>query len=106
MRTFRFVSALILIFMFLSQISFADQKYRGSDPPSIQTLQTIVSTRISKDAQILGLHKERDGAYLIITNVDPKQFGGPYSLLRLESNEWVIRNPALGLGGIYELVSQ
>ena len=88
------------------QIVFAGEIYKGKEPPSIQYLQVIVSSRITDKAKIIGLHKERDGEYLVITNVDYNNYGGPYRLLRLETNEWVIHNQSSGLGGTFELVGK
>ena len=39
------------------------------------------------------------GAYLIITDRSSNSWGGPYELLRLESNEWVMARPGTIYGG-------
>jgi len=77
-------------------IGLAGESYKGKEPPSLQIIQKIVPARISGKAEVIGIHKERDGAYLVITDSSRNAYGGPYQLLRLQSNEWVIFNQFCG----------
>jgi hypothetical protein len=43
-----------------------------------------------KGIKNIELHKEREGAYLVITGSDANSWGGPYHLLRLESKQWIM----------------
>jgi hypothetical protein len=61
----------------------------GNAPPSIDVLQKNLPQDRSQ-IHIVGLHKIRDGAYMVITDTPSSNYGGPYQLLRLESGEWMM----------------
>jgi hypothetical protein len=70
--------------------------YNGQNAPSLEIIQENVlrhGGETVKDIKVVGLHKEREGAYLVITDRNSNAWGGPYSLLRLESNDWVMNKP-------------
>jgi hypothetical protein len=62
---------------------------QGSAPPSIEVLQKNLPQDRSQ-IHIVGLHKIREGAYMVITDTPSSNYGGPYQLLRLESGEWMM----------------
>ena len=62
----------------------------AADTPDLVKVQQAVAKKLPK-VHVLGLHKERDGAYLVITDTNADNFGGPYSLLKLESGQWAIQ---------------
>lgn len=70
--------------------------YNGKNPPSLEIIQKYVlgyGGEAVKGIEVVGLHKEREGAYLVITDRNSNSWGGPYTLLRLESNDWVMNKP-------------
>ena len=74
----------------------AAEKYRGKQPPPMETIianfQQYI-TPVFAELKVMGLHKKREGAYLVITNFECGAGTGPFMLLRLESNEWVMQRP-------------
>jgi len=62
----------------------------AADTPNLANVQQAVAKKLPK-VRVLGLHKQGDGAYLVITNTNADQSGGPYSLLKLESGQWAIQ---------------
>ena len=76
--------------------ALASIHYNGKNPPPLEIMQKYV-LRYGGDTvqgiKVVGLHKERDGAYLVITDRHSNNWGGPYTLLRLESNDWVMNRP-------------
>ena len=72
----------------------------SANPPSIEVIQGFVSKKISQGwngrvtvPKVIGIHKEREGAYLVFTDTGSNSWGGPYELYRLESGEWVMQVP-------------
>ena len=81
-----------------ADIIFASVEIRcnGKNPPPLEIIQKNVARyggEAVKDIAVIGLHKEREGAYIVITNRNSNSWGGPYTLLRLESNDWVMNRP-------------
>ena len=86
------ISLLILFACTPNTVTSAEK----NPPPSIDVIQQNVLSQGGQAVQgikVIGLHKERDGAYLVITDRDSNSWGGPYQLLRLESGEWVMTKP-------------
>lgn len=76
--------------------AFAGEHYKGNDPPSLEVIQSNVEGHGGKQIsgiKVIGIHKERKGAYLVITDRNSNSWGGPYQLLRLESGKWVMKKP-------------
>ncbi|CAN2040996.1 conserved exported hypothetical protein [Candidatus Magnetomoraceae bacterium gMMP-15] len=92
-----FFIVFVLLFTLSGLTSIASaENYNGINPPPMQTIQKNVLQYGGQRVQgigVIGLHKEREGAYLIITDASSDKWGGPYSLLRLESNDWVMNKP-------------
>ena len=59
--------------------------------PSIEMVQKYVSQHIN--ARVLGIVKQSDNEYLVITNLNANQYGGPYQIYRLMSGEWIVNRP-------------
>ena len=73
-------------------VSYAAEPYKGEDPPPLRLIQRYV-WNYSTGVNVLGIHKERDGAYIVFTDKSAPLSGGPFHLYRLESNEWVMTVP-------------
>ena len=84
------------VVILISDIGFASEKYKGSSPPSLDIIKKNVlyygGKKFSK-INVIGLHQEREGAYLVITDTNSNNWGGPYNLIKLESKEWVMKEP-------------
>jgi hypothetical protein len=88
---------------FLSAAAFAGDAPSGfhvgdAPPPAASIVNTFMmnlgpSGKSAHQLSVLGLHKEREGEYLIITESGQNSAGGTYRLLRLESKEWVMEMP-------------
>lgn len=77
-------------------------------PPSIDVIQQSVLSLgggYVQGIKVIGLHKEREGSYLVITDRSSNNYGGPYQLLRLESGEWVMNKPG-SLGSHYVVIKK
>ena len=77
-------------------------------PPSIDVIQQNVLNLgggYVQGIKVIGLHKEREGSYLVITDRSSDKYGGPYKLLRLESGEWVMDKPG-ALGSHYFVIKK
>lgn len=96
-KMFIITFGLMFILCGLSSIAVA-ANYKGKVPPSLETIQKHVSIfcdvimkNPSQKEKVLGLHKLREGAYLVITDFVKKTLHyGPYTLFKLESDEWVL----------------
>ncbi|CAK0772961.1 conserved exported hypothetical protein [Gammaproteobacteria bacterium] len=82
-----------------AQTICANEPYKGKEPPPIPVIKNIVAKisgiDFSKETKkTVDIHKVSDGNYLIIV-VNNMTFdnGGPYQMLKLESDNWVIKNP-------------
>ena len=92
-------TALVVITIGLAVMFFnaeARAEFGKSAPPTLEVLQLNVLAYGGegvKGIKVIGLFKESENKYLIITDRNSDNWGGPYSLLRLESNEWVMTKP-------------
>jgi len=100
-QVFIIAFALMFVLCDLAPIAAAE-KYIGKQPPPMETIIANFQYYIRQGNQrtfarlkVMGLHKKREGAYLVITNFQCGPGCGPFALLRLESNEWVMERPNL-----------
>ena len=95
-------STVAATFICLAVLSFTVTTVSAGDVRDVARIQQHVTKRVP-NARVLGLHKQRDGAYLVITNLSGDNWGRPYSLLKLESGQWVI-NAGQSIEGKYEIL--
>jgi hypothetical protein len=89
-------STLITCLYTLTMAADDTQKYTGKSAPSLEVLQENIDrygNQSTRGIRAIGINKENDNKYLIITNKGSDAWGGPYELLRLESGEWVMSAP-------------
>ncbi|GAM08812.1 hypothetical protein OR1_01086 [Geobacter sp. OR-1] len=99
----KLASAYLFIFLMVCTSSSSIAAAKGDTPP-IDAINAHVSKYASglrRDIKVVGLHKQREGAYLVITNWSAGDWGGPYEILKLESGQWVIKT-----GDKFEFVSK
>ena len=97
MKNIIIVVSCLFIIVFNFSSGAAGEHYKGKERPSIDVIHKNLQGFI-----ILGIHKERDGAYLVIT--ERKDYRSGFKLLKLESKKWVIEDPKASLGNEFVFV--